>query len=235
MTIETLTITTPDGAFGAYVARPSIPAGARAPGIVVIQEIFGVNAVMRGVCDELAAQGFLAVCPDLFWRIEPGIDITDQSEAEWKKAFELYNAFDVEQGVEDIAAAIAAVRADPGCAGKLGSVGFCLGGLLSFLTATRTDADASVCFYGVGIEQFVSEAATLATPLMIHIAEEDQFVAKPAQDQIKAALKNQAGVEIFSYPGRDHAFARKGGEHYDAADAKLAEGRTLAFFKQTLG
>ena len=232
MTTSPMTITTPDGAFGAYVARP---AAARAPAVVVIQEIFGVNAVMRGVCDELAKAGFLAVCPDLFWRIEPGIDITDHSEAEWKRAFELYNAFDVEQGVEDIAATIAAVRANPGCAGKVGSVGFCLGGLLSFLTATRTDADASACFYGVGIEQFVGEAATLNKPLVLHIAEEDQFVAKPAQEQIKAALKNHDGVEIYSYPGRDHAFARKGGEHYDAADAHLAEERTLDFFNKTLG
>jgi len=232
MPAETLPVTTPDGAFSAYVARPPSP---KAPAVVVIQEIFGVNAVMRGVCDDLAKAGYLAVCPDLFWRIEPGIDITDQSEAEWKRAFELYNAFDVEQGVEDIAATIAAVRADPGCSGKVGSVGFCLGGLLSFLTATRTDADASVCFYGVGIEQFVAEAATLATPLMLNIAEEDQFVPKPAQEQIKAALKNHTGVDIFSYPGRDHAFARKGGEHYDAADAALAEARTLDFFKQTLG
>ena len=232
MSAETLTVTTPDGAFSAYVARP---AASRAPAVVVIQEIFGVNAVMRAVCDDLARAGYLAVCPDLFWRIEPGIDITDQSDAEWKKAFELYNAFDVEDGVEDIAAAIAAVRADPGCSGKVGSVGFCLGGLLSFLTATRTDVDASACFYGVGIEQFVAEAATLATPLMLHIAEEDQFVAKPAQEAIKAALKNHAGVEIFSYPGRDHAFARKGGEHYDAVDAGKAEARTLEFFKANLG
>ena len=232
MTAETLTVKTPAGAFNAYVARP---AAAKAPAIVVIQEIFGVNAVMRDICDGLAGQGYLAVCPDLFWRIEPGIDITDHSEAEWKKAFELYNAFDVEDGVEDIAATIAAVRADPGCAGKVGSVGFCLGGLLSFLTATRTDVDAAACYYGVGIEQFVGEAETLATPLMLHIAEEDQFVAKPAQDQIKAALKNHAGIEIFSYPGRDHAFARVGGEHYDAADAQTAGVRTLAFFKKTLG
>ena len=139
MTSSPLTITTPDGAFSAYVARP---AAAKAPAVVVIQEIFGVNAVMRDICDDLARQGYLAVCPDLFWRIEPGVDITDQSEAEWKRAFELYNAFDVEQGVEDIAATIAAVRADPGCGGKVGSVGFCLGGLLSFLTATRTDSGA---------------------------------------------------------------------------------------------
>ena len=228
---ETTTIKTDDGQFAAYVARPSNP---KAPAIVVIQEIFGVNAVMRGVCDELAAAGFLAVCPDLFWRIEPGIDITDQSEAEWKKAFELYNAFDVEAGVKDIAAAIDHVRALPEVNGKVGAVGFCLGGLLAYLTATRTDADASVAYYGVGIEKHLVESEKQAHPLLMHIAEEDQFVPKEAQALILAQLKNHPQVEIFTYPGRDHAFARQGGEHYDAADAKLASGRTLAFFQQHL-
>ena len=228
---ETTTIKTDDGQFAAYVARPSNP---KAPAIVVIQEIFGVNAVMRGVCDELAAAGFLAVCPDLFWRIEPGIDITDQSEAEWKKAFELYNAFDVEAGVKDIAATIDHVRALPEVNGKVGAVGFCLGGLLAYLTATRTDADASVAYYGVGIEKHLVESEKQAHPLLMHIAEEDQFVPKEAQALILAQLKNHPQVEIFTYPGRDHAFARQGGEHYDAADAKLASGRTLAFFQQHL-
>ncbi|MDR3508987.1 MAG: dienelactone hydrolase family protein [Caulobacteraceae bacterium] len=231
MTTETLTVTTPAGSFKAYVARP---AAAKAPAVVVIQEIFGVNKVMRDICDDLAAQGYLAICPDLFWRIEPGVDITDQSDAEWKKAFELYNAFDVDAGVSDIASTIDLIRADPGCSGKVGSVGFCLGGLLSFLTATRTDADASVCYYGVGIDKFVAEADKIVHPLVLHIAEEDQFVPKPAQDVITGALKNRAGIEIFTYPGRDHAFARKGGEHYDAADAATAEGRTLALFKSAL-
>ena len=228
---ETTTIKTDDGQFAAYVARPSNP---KAPAIVVIQEIFGVNAVMRGVCDELAAAGYLAVCPDLFWRIEPGIDITDQSEAEWKKAFELYNAFDVEAGVKDIAATIDHVRALPEVNGKVGAVGFCLGGLLAYLTATRTDADASVAYYGVGIEKHLVESEKQAHPLLMHIAEEDQFVPKEAQALILAQLKNHPQVEIFTYPGRDHAFARQGGEHYDAADAKLAGGRTLAFFNQHL-
>ena len=228
---ETTTIKTDDGQFAAYVARPSNP---KAPAIVVIQEIFGVNAVMRGVCDELAAAGFVAVCPDLFWRIEPGIDITDQSEAEWKKAFELYNAFDVEAGVKDIAATIDHVRALPEVNGKVGAVGFCLGGLLAYLTATRTDADASVAYYGVGIEKHLVESEKQAHPLLMHIAEEDQFVPKEAQALILAQLKNHPQVEIFTYPGRDHAFARQGGEHYDAADAKLAGDRTLAFFQQHL-
>ncbi len=225
------TITTKDGTFCAYVARP---AAATAPAIVVIQEIFGVNGVMRAIADDLAAQGYLAICPDLFWRIEPGIDITDQSEAEWAKAFELYTAFNVDKGVEDIAATLATIRADEGCNGKVGSVGFCLGGLLSFLTATRTDIDAAVCFYGVGIENKVDEATSLSRPVMLHAAEEDQFVPKAAQATLTEALSAHPLVTLHSYAGRDHAFARKGGEHYDAADAALAEQRTLAFFAANL-
>jgi carboxymethylenebutenolidase len=229
---ETLTITTPDGAFSAYVARPSATS---APAIVVIQEIFGVNKVMRDICDGLAAQGFVAVCPDLFWRIEPDIDITDQSDAEWKRAFELYNAFDVDAGVSDIAATIAAVRELPGVNGKVGAVGYCLGGLLAFLTATRTDADASVAYYGVGIEKHLAEAEKLARPLLMHLGEEDQFVPKEAQKLILDALKDHPQIEIHTYPGRDHAFARVGGAHYDAADAGTANARSLAFFKSNLG
>ncbi|RAK59412.1 dienelactone hydrolase family protein [Phenylobacterium hankyongense] len=229
---ERITITTEDGAFSAYVARPD---RSPAPAVVVIQEIFGVNQVMRDVTDGLAGQGFLAVCPDLFWRIEPGIDITDKSEAEWKRAFELFNAFDVDAGVKDIAATIDAVRKDPGCNGKVGVVGFCLGGLLAFLAATRTDTDAAVAYYGVGIDARVAEADKLAEPLMLHIAEEDQFVPKAAQEIILQALKNHPQIEVHTYPGRDHAFARAGGEHYDAADAQLAGGRSLAFFQKHLG
>jgi carboxymethylenebutenolidase len=229
---ERTTITVKDGEFSAYVARPK---AASAPAVVVIQEIFGVNQVMRDITDGLAGQGYLAICPDLFWRIEPGIDITDQSEAEWKRAFELFNAFDVDQGVKDIAATIAAIRKDPGCNGKVGAVGFCLGGLLAFLTATRTDADASVGYYGVGIESRVGEAEKLARPLMLHIAEEDQFTPKEAQAVILQALKDHPMIEIHTYPGCDHAFARPGGEHYDEAAAKLAGGRTLSFFQKHLG
>jgi len=232
MAAQSMTITTPDGAFSAYVAKPATTPSAA---IVVIQEIFGVNKVMRDITDAYAAAGYLAVCPDLFWRIEPGIDITDQSEAEWKKAFELYNAFDVDLGVRDIRATIEAVRKDPACNGKVGAVGFCLGGLLAFLTATRTDADASVSYYGVGIEARTGEAEKLARPLLMHIAEEDQFVPKEAQALIHKALGAHPQIAIHTYPGRDHAFAREGGEHYHAADAKTANDRTLSFFKDKLG
>jgi carboxymethylenebutenolidase len=229
---ERINISTADGEFSAYVARPTAD---KAPAVVVIQEIFGVNGVMRDITDGLASQGYLAICPDLFWRIEPDIDITDKSEAEWKRAFELFNAFDVDQGVKDIQATITAIRADPGCNDKVGAVGFCLGGALAFLTATRTDVDAAVSYYGVGLEGRVAEAEKLTRPLLLHIAEQDQFVPKEAQAIILQALKDHPCVEIYTYPGRDHAFARVGGEHYDEADAKLAGGRTLQFFKRTIG
>lgn len=229
---ERISISTPDGEFSAYVARPKAD---KAPAVVVIQEIFGVNEVMRDVTDGLASEGYLAICPDLFWRIEPGIDITDQSEAEWKRAFELFNAFDVDKGVKDIQATIKAARTDAQCSGKVGAVGFCLGGKLAFLTATRTDVDAAAAYYGVGIESLVGEAEKLTRPLLMHIAEEDEFVPKEAQAIILQALKDHPHIEIHTYAGRNHAFARVGGAHYDEADAKVANGRTQQFFQRTIG
>jgi carboxymethylenebutenolidase len=220
------------GSFAAYLLEPKVK---QAGVVVLIQEIFGVNQAMRDTAAWVADLGFIAVCPDLFWRIEPGVDITDRSEAEWKKAFELFNAFDVDAGVKDIAATLATIRKDPGCSGKAGAVGFCLGGLLAFLTATRTDSDASAAYYGVGLESRVAEAEKLARPLMLHIAEEDQFVPKAAQAVILQALKDHPMVEAHTYPGCDHAFARPGGEHYNEAAAKLAGGRTLQFFQKYLG
>ncbi len=224
---ETAAIHTSGGAMGAYVARPP---RAPAPAVVVIQEIFGVNQVMRDTADAFAGAGYLAICPDLFWRIEPGIQLTDGSEAELKRAFELFNAFDIDLGVKDIQAAISHARADEGCSGPVGAVGFCLGGQLAFLAATRTDVDAAVSYYGVGIERRLAEADTLVTPLMLHIAENDQFVPPEARALIAQALKDHSLAQIHTYPGREHAFARKGGEHYDAADAALANERTLTFF-----
>jgi len=229
---ETIRIQVEGGEMSAYVARPT---AAKAPAVMVLQEIFGVNAVMRDITDGLAEQGFLAICPDLFWRIEPGVDITDGTEAEWKKAFALMNAFDAGAGVKDIAATLARIRSDPGCNGRVGAVGFCLGGQLAWLTATRTDADAAVSYYGVGIEGLLGESANLRKPVMLHIAEADGFVPPPAQAAIREGLAGQALATIHTYPGRDHAFARVGGEHYHAADAALAGERSLAFLRAHLG
>ncbi len=229
---QLMTVSTRDGNFTAYVARPKV---IPAPAVVVIQEIFGVNAVMRALCDELANHGFLAVCPDLFWRIEPGIDIGDKSEADMKRAYELYGLFHVDHGVADIAATLAAVKTDPACNGRVGAVGYCLGGLLSTLTAFRTDSLASVAYYGVGIEKHLDEVSNLTHPLLIHIAGDDQLVPKPAQDLLLAAAQGSSLMEAHRYDGEQHAFARVGGMHYGAASATLANARTLAFFQKHLG
>jgi carboxymethylenebutenolidase len=227
---EWIQVQSQDGPFKAYLARP---AGEAKAAVVVIQEIFGVNAVMRGKCDWLAREGFLAICPDLFWRLEPGIELTDKTEAEWSRAIELMNAFDPDFGVRDIQATINQARALG--ARKVGAIGYCLGGLLAYLTACRTDADASVGYYGVSIERRLAEADKLARPLMLHIAGKDSFVPKPAQEQIQTALGNRSGVTVHLYESCDHAFTREGGQHYDANAAKEADARTVAFFKQHLG
>jgi carboxymethylenebutenolidase len=226
-----VTIEGPDGAFGGYLATPS---AGRGPGVVVIQEIFGVNKVMRDLADGFAARGYFALAPDLFWRIESGVQLTDKSEAEWKRAFELMNKFDPDAGVKDIQATIAHLRGLDGCTGKVGAVGYCLGGLLAYLTAARTDVDASVGYYGVNIDQKLDEAKNIKKPLMLHIAEKDQFVKPEAQKKIADALSGNRLVTLHFYPQMDHAFAREGGAHYDKACADLANGRTSTFFKQHL-
>jgi len=217
--------------FEAYLALPSSGYG---PGIVVLQEIFGVNDYMRQVCDWYAAHGFVAICPDLFWRQEPGIELTDQTEAEWQKAFQLYQGLDVVKAVEDSAAALAFLRQHPACTGRVGAVGFCLGGNLAWLLSVRFEPDCAAGYYGVGIEKTLNEASGLSSPLMLHIAGKDQFCPSAAQRQIHGTLDSNSLVTIHDYPDQDHAFGRPGGAHYDAAAAELANLRTLEFFVRHL-
>jgi|TARA_B100000614_G_scaffold261837_2_gene292871 carboxymethylenebutenolidase len=227
---ETITIKGPDGSFSGYLSKPKSGTG---PGIVVIQEIFGVNKVMRDLTDWYASQGFVALCPDLFWRIEPGIDITDQTEEEWKQAFDLFGKFDVDKGIVDIGATIDTLR--PMTTGKVGAVGYCLGGQLAYLTACHTSSDASVGYYGVNIQNRLDDAKGIKKPLMLHIAGKDEFVPPEAQEQVVAGLRDNSHVTIHRYPDNDHAFARPGGAHYDKKTADEANDRTVKFFQRHLG
>jgi carboxymethylenebutenolidase len=219
------------GSFSGYLA---VPASGKGPGILVIQEIFGVNKVMRDLADGFAAQGYAALCPDLFWRQQPGIQLTDKSEAEWARAFQLYQGFDEGKGVDDLKASLAHLRGLKSCTGKVGTVGYCLGGKLAYLMATRSDAEANVGYYGVGIEKAVTEAAKITKPLLLHIAEKDEYCPPAAQQQIKAALGKNPHVALHSYPAMDHAFARVDGQHYDKSAAETANRRTADFFKSHL-
>ena len=231
MTNQEVMIPASDG--GEFMGYLALPESGRGPGVVVIQEIFGVNEVMRGIADDWASQGYVALCPDLFWRQEPGIQITDQTEEEWARAFELFNGFDLDKGVSDLDATIEFLRRHDACSGKVGSVGFCLGGRLAFLTATRTKVDAAVGYYGVMLEEHTAE--TLTAPVLLHIATEDGFVPKEAQEKVHTALDGSSKATLFDYEGNDHAFARIGGEHYDADAAQLARERSASFFAEHIG
>ncbi|HKP10591.1 MAG TPA: dienelactone hydrolase family protein [Blastocatellia bacterium] len=219
------------GEFAAYLA---LPASGKGPGIVLIQEIFGVNDVMRDIADRYAELGFVVLCPDLFWRQQPGIVLTDQTDAEWARAFELYKGLDEAKAVDDAAATMNALRAHAACTGKVGAVGFCLGGKLSYLLAARYDPDCAVGYYGVGIENALDEANNLRGPLMLHVAGKDQFCPPEAQAKIHAALDSHPLVTLYDYPQEDHAFARVGGAHYNPDAAELANLRSLESFVRHL-
>ena len=226
-----LTIKGQDGAFSAYIARP---AALPAPAVVVLQELFGINADIRKTCDELAEQGFLAIAPDLFWRQEPGVDLDVRSEPDWQHGLRLYQAYDRDAGARDVKDTAAAAAQLPDCTGKVAVLGYCLGGLMTFLTAVRYGVDAAVAYHGGDTDKYLDEVDGLKAPLLMHLAEEDEFISKPAQAQIKAALAGKPNAAIYSYPGQYHAFSRHNGAHYNAAAADLAHGRTYEFLKREL-
>src|SRR4051812_35436586 len=219
------------GSFNAYVAEPEAsPRGA----IVVIQEIFGVNPGIRKKCDDWAAKGYLAVAPDLFWRIQPGIELDPDVAEQFQEALGHMGKFDQTLGVADIEATIKAARAKLG-GGKVGVVGYCLGGRLAFMAATRTDSDASVGYYGVGIDTLLGEKHAIARPVLLHVAGADHFVTPDIQAKMHEGLDDHAKVTIFDYPGEDHGFAAEMGKRRSEAAAQLADTRTTAFFAEHLG
>jgi len=223
-----------DGRFEAYVALPDAPAKAA---IIVIQEIFGVNAGIRAKCDRWAAAGYMAVAPDLFWRIKPGIVLDPDVEAEFQQALDYFGRYKADDGVKDIEATIRAIRHGIGehpAVAKVGCVGYCLGGRLAYMTAARTDCDASVGYYGVMIDQMLGEAHAIAKPLMLHIPTADHFVGPEAQARIHAGLDPHPRVTLHDYPGLDHGFATETGKRRDPEGAELADGRTRAFFAEHL-
>ena len=220
-----------DGVYGAYIARPKAsPASA----VVVLQELFGVNADIRKTCDELAEQGFLAVAPDLFWRQEPGVDLSVTSEADWQHGLRLYQAYDRDAGARDAKDTVDTVAKLPGCTGKVAVLGYCLGALMVFLTAVRHGVDAAVAYHGSDTEKYLGEIDGLHAPMLMHLAEEDEFITKAAQAQIKAALAKKPNTTVYSYPSQNHAFSRHNGTHYNVAAAALANGRTREFLRLQL-
>ena len=226
-------IPTGDGAsMGAYLALPESGSGA---GLVLLQEIFGINQSLRETADLFAEEGYVTIVPDLFWRIEPGIDL-GYSESEFAKAIDLMGKFYLDQGIEDIGATLKALRAREECTGKAGCVGFCLGGKLAYLTAARQDVDVAVSFYGVGIEGYLAEAGSISCPLQMHFAALDQHVPEAAVNEISGQFEGRDNVEIYIYPNVDHAFYNHGRPTvYDRPASMMAHSRTIAALHKVMG
>lgn len=231
---KTIEIQAPDSSatFTGYLA---LPASGKGPGVVIGQEIFGVNANMRAVADFYAEEGYVALVPDLFWRLQPGIEL-GYTEADFGVAIDLFQRMDVDLAVQDIDASLNALRALPEVEGEgLGYVGFCMGGKLAWLTATRTQAACSVGYYGMGIEHLLAEADNLKGRFVLHMAENDGYCDADARAQITARLAGNDKAELYLYPGVDHAFARVGGMHYDKPASLMAHERSIAALKREIG
>jgi len=221
-----------DARFNAYVAEPN---GAPRAAIVVIQEIFGVNEGIRRKCDSWAEKGYLALAPDLFWRLRPGVELDPDMPDQFQDALGLMGKFDQNQGIADIEAAIRHARKALTDNGKVGCVGFCLGGRLAFMTSARTDVDASVGYYAVGLDNLLHEKHAIARPLLLHVAGADHFVGPEVQRAMHDALDDHPRVTLYDYPGEDHGFAAEMGKRRSDAAAQLADRRTEAFFAEHLG
>jgi carboxymethylenebutenolidase len=220
-----------DGVMGGYLA---VPDGPSAGAIVAIMEIWGVNDTMRKHAHEFAEAGFVCFVPDLFWRQEPGVELSDGNPADVKKAFDLYYDFDYDLGVRDMEDTVKHLATLPECNGKVGAVGYCLGGKLCYLMCCRTDIDCAVAYYGTYIEHNIREVGNLHRPFMLHMAMKDRWVQAEVNDLLERRLSPNPLVEIHKYPGADHAFARHGGRTYSKPEADRALGLSVEFFKRHL-
>ena len=220
-----------DGAMGAYLA---IPDGPPAGAVIAIMEIWGVNDTMRHHAHEFADAGFVCLVPDLFWRQEPGVELTDANPEHVKKAFDLYYDFDYDLGVQDMVDTRTFLEKHPACNARVGAVGYCLGGKLCYLMCCRTDIDCAVAYYGTYIEHNIREAPNLHRPFMLHMAMKDRWVQAEVNELLERRLTPNPLVTIHKYPEADHAFARKGSRVYREADAKRALGLTVDFFRKHL-
>lgn len=223
--LESITCNRDGGSFSAYVSLPSKPNG---HAVVVLQEIFGLTVPVRQVADRFAEDGYLAYAPDLFWRMEHGLELSHSKE-DIARAFGFLARYKDEDGLSDIASTIAHIRARPGMKGQVAVAGMCLGGKLAYLAATLPGVNAAVGFYGVGIEKRLDAAGALQCPLVLHFGDQDRYVPLDAREQIARALEGKS-VETFLYRGADHGFYTRGNED----DIALARERTVLFLQRTL-
>ena len=231
MRTENIKVKLRDGTMGAYIAYPDkTPVGA----VIAIMEIWGVNDTMRAHAKEFAEAGFVCLVPDLFYRQEAGVELSDRNPEDVEKAFELYYHFDYDQGVEDMVDVGEFMKTLPEVSGKVGAVGYCLGGKLCYLMCCRTDIDCAVAYYGTYIEHNIREVGNLHRPFILHMAMKDRWVQKEVNDLLERKLSPNPLVAIHKFPGADHAFARHGGLTYSKPEADRALTLSIDFFHKHL-
>jgi carboxymethylenebutenolidase len=233
---ETIQIPTADG--GRLPVYLALPDQAGCPGLVLIQYICGVNRVMRDLANGFAAAGYAVAVPDLYWRQAEGVALLDDpsrpNPAEQQRALDLNAAFDDVHAVADLRDALAFLRSHPACDGRVGALGYCLGGRLSVLMAMRTDVDCAVSYYGVNIDRYLDESEAITCPLMLHMAGEDHLVQAAARQRIVQRLGALPGCEVFVHPRVNHAFALPRGPNYSAPAAEHANAESLRFLRRHL-
>lgn len=209
------------------------PDGEEGPGILLLQEIFGVGSYLRAVADRLCSLGYTVLAPDLFWRIERNVAL-EHDQAGLERGFELVGSFDFEQGLADCEAALDHLRRIPETGGRAGVVGFCLGGSLAYLIATRYGPDVAVSYYGSGIADALVQPSDLRCPTLLHFGSEDSFIPMDAVDKIQQAFGSLDNVDIRIHPA-GHAFDNhEAPMFYNAAAADEAWKITTAFLRSEL-
>ncbi len=229
---ETLSLAAADGQrFNAYLAKPESGSG---PGVLVLQEIFGVNSHIRAVCDRYAEEGYFALAPDIFWRLEPGVQL-GYGDTDRTRGIALARRLDIELALKDLGAALGTLRSLPGASGRAGVVGYCFGGRLAWLTAARTDVDVAIAYYGGGIENHAGEARAIKCPLMMHWGADDAAIPAAARETVRAALAGHDRAACHVYTGAGHGFNCDQRPSYDRFSARLALSNTLGLLHETIG
>lgn len=218
-----------DGNFGAYLALP--PTG-KGPGIVMFQEIFGVNRHMRAVAEQYAMDGFVVLAPDVFWRQAPRVELGYEGD-DMTRARALMGGIPQADAIADLQVTVATLRARPEVSGKIGAIGYCMGGRLAYLAAATAGVDAASAWYGGGIQDNLDKATGMKCPMQFQYAESDHAIPPEAVDKVKAAFAGKS-AEFHIYPGAGHGFNCWDRASYHQPSAALAHGRTLEFLVEHL-
>lgn len=228
---DEITLAASDG--GRFAAYLALPARLPAPGLIVLPEVFNTNPHIRSVADGYAEAGFIALSPDVFWRQEPAnyLPYTDEGRA---KARALWAELDTDQFARDLGDMVTVLRGRPDCTGKIGVMGFCLGGKFTYLASTRLPIDAAVSYYGVEIDRYLDEADRRTCPILMNFAENDPHVPASTVAAIQARMGGAKGADIHIYPGTEHGFNRQGYPPYNEGAAAEARQRTLAHLRRLL-